>query len=646
VLSLAAMLIACSASDSALTDPDGQLVGAWNAVVRGDVGFEVELPDHARAGVDPLVCHGSAEQVDGWTFTWTVDGESWSGMTLATEHDGDTVFPGYTRPGQVWRCTATALLGGEVVGVGTGEAEIAAGGWEELDTLVAPAAWLEDEQLFYAGPLAGAESLSVTYGVDGWASRNALAGAEFVLYETQETRAQHAAEMTLADGIWSASVELPVGFRVVHMTFSDGTESDDAAGHEYSWEVEFPSVGPFLTWNDRAAPATGIVINWVSGQPGFGVVEYGPDQENVAFASGDVVDTIHHVALTGLPPGRTFSYRVRDAAGRVSEWSTFRTAGVSDDAFTFLVASDMQDTGMMSDRWPAIAAQMAVSAPDARFVLVPGDLTADDFPGLWWLFFDGGRELFNHVPLVPAIGNHDDPGVPSSTDTTSWRYWFDLPAEAGNEVFWRVDYGRTAVFILDSEEVEQTMPGGAQYGWLDSELAEMGSGALPGVDWTVAAYHIPSYNAGARFAGLANTYRPLTQLFDGTMDAVIAGHEHIYQRFEPIQYDGSLASSGDYGPGPDEGVLYLVTPAAGFPYLDTNMAREDQDGAEQLDLLAWPELAESDDDEREGHDERVGIHGFLVADVTPCELTFSFVGMGNSTSPREAEVLDTVTLRK
>ncbi|GDX83213.1 hypothetical protein LBMAG42_50240 [Deltaproteobacteria bacterium] len=606
------------------------------------VGAQVGVPTGLRAQVDPVPCEFTGVEADTWTYGWQLDGVDWSGVTLTTVHPGDTVFPGYTRPGQRWTCTARAWLNGVEVASASADADIVEVE-EELDPLLPATAWVADGTVHYRGPLAASSKLKLTYGVDGWAPRSASAGAVLVLYDTQEQRAELTEPMVPDQGEWIAEVDVPEAARVVHMIFDDGATIDDAEGHEYTWDLEFPSVGPYLSWNDVATPTGGMVVNWVTGQPGLGVVEYGPDQENVAFAVGTVVDTIHHAALTGLPAGTTFAYRVRDGAGRASAWSTFRTAEVGEHTYSFLVASDMQDTGGSQERWPEVAAQMGATAPDARFVLIPGDLPADDHPGLWWLFFDGGRELFSHVPIVPAIGNHDDPGVPSSSDTTSWRYWFDLPATPGSEVYWRLDYGRTRIFAIDSEEAAQTAPGGVQYEWMRAETLDLWDGDTRGVDWALAAFHIPSYDAGERFASTSGTFRPLTEVFEGAIDAVISGHEHMYQRFLPLQYDGRLAPSGEYGLDPDDGTLYLVTPAAGFSFLESALVDADAEGGEQLGLLAWPE-APNEHASDEAHRSEDSIQGFLSAEVSPSDLSFAFIGMGNSVQPEPASVLDTVTL--
>jgi hypothetical protein len=137
------------------------------------------------------------------------------------------------------------------------------------------------------------------------------------------------------------------------------------------------------------------------------------------------------------------------------------------------------------------------------------------------------------------------------------------------------------------------------------------------------------------------------------MDVVITGHEHMYQRFQPLQYDGVIAPSGEYGLGADDGVLYMVTPSAGFGMLDGGIVDPDDPGGEQRALLAYPDLSESrdddDDDDDDGDDDEVEaerLHGYLVGEATPTELTFTFMAMGDSNHPASGTVADTVTVRR
>lgn len=622
--------------------------GAADVYVESELAsFEgsVALPFAPRARLDPLVCElrGRLDRPDHVPdFEWTVDGEPFTGMTLGTHFRGDTIFPGYTRPGQRWGCSVK--LGSATGRVQTGVVGTAL---EDVDPYVAPTAWVDGGRIHYVGPLAGESGLAVQFGFDGWSERTKPRGAVNFMTADNDAIWYATANLQKVDGVYVADVEIPPEVRAVHMVFKAGEQVDDAGGDEYAWDMQFPLVGPYLTWSEVARPDRGVVVSWVSGLPGLGVVEYGPDEDHTALAVGSRVDTLHQVVLAGLPPDSEFVYRVRDADGRVSPWSTFRTAPVDAREFTFLVASDMQDGGRLEDRWAHVAAQMAEGWPDARFVVAPGDLAANDRPALWWAFFDGGRELFDHVPLVPALGNHDTPGIQSSSDATSYTRWFDLPKADGAEIWYRLDYGRTRIFSISTEVPETLEPTGAQRAWLRDEMSLLWEDGERTVDWAFAQYHHPSYDAGGRFAHEADDWRPFTEEFDGNVDVVFQAHEHIYQRFQPLRYDTELAPSGEYGLGEDDGVCYIVTPAAGISYLDGSMAMSEET-APMREALAFPEL-EIDPEADEHHEDygEVSVeHGFLVAEVAPDVLTLRSYATGTPAYPTDAREIDAVTIRR
>jgi len=506
-----------------------------------------------------------------------------------------------------------------------------------LDPYVAPSMWIADGVLHYTGALARQPAVGVLYGFDGWSAREASPNAATSVYPEGTFRYGVHAAMVPEPGGWALPLDVPDEVRAVSAIFDAEGTIEDHGGTEYTWDLVFPSVGPFLTWDDSTAPSQGIVVNWATGQPGMGLVEYGPDRENTAFVRDDTFDTLHHVSLTDLPAATRFDYRIVDSRGRASPWSTFTTASETDDTFTFLVASDMQDAGSDGQRWPELAATMMTACPDARFVLAPGDLSAQDAPGFWWLFFDAGRELFDHIPIVPSVGNHDTPSVFSSPDTRHYRSWFALPSVDGNEDHYRFDYGRIRVFAISTESLDDLEPDSAQYAWISAELGKLRDGTDADVDWVITQAHHPGYDIGKRFAVETPRYRPLTELFDGVVDVDIRAHEHIYQRYVPLRFSNNPVAT--YGRSDDQGVAYVVTPSAGFEHLDTAVIDPGMAGGDQLANLAWPELAP-------GQGSVDAQHGFLVGSVTPTTLSLSFVEVGSTEAPEEATVLDELRIER
>lgn len=134
--------------------------------------------------------------------------------------------------------------------------------------------------------------------------------------------------------------------------------------------------------------------------------------------------------------------------------------------------------------------------------------------------------------FFPALGNHDwrTPDLKPHTD------YFVLP---GNERFYSVSWGPVDVFIVDSDPHE---PAGvaadsAQAKWLEQQMR-----AADG-PWKLVVMHHPPYSSGDH--GSSEELRWPYAEWGAT--AVIAGHDHHYERIE------------------QDGILYFVNGLGGNP---------------------------------------------------------------------------------
>jgi hypothetical protein len=131
----------------------------------------------------------------------------------------------------------------------------------------------------------------------------------------------------------------------------------------------------------------------------------------------------------------------------------------------------------------------------------------------------------------PAMGNHDwytDGAVP-------YLSYFTLP---GNERYYDFVRGPVHFFVIDSEAVN---PGNALQGEPDGITA----GSVQGADmlarlnsstacWQLPYFHHPPYSSGAHGSNL-NLRWPFKDGQGADADAVLAGHEHDYER---VMVDG------------------------------------------------------------------------------------------------------------
>ena len=467
----------------------------------------------------------------------------------------------------------------------------------------------------YRGVLADADNLYLNYGYDGW------------------TSTMPDIEMTANLGGFKCAVYLPDDMTAMHFTFyseEDGDWTwDDNNDLEYHWSVDFPYIGPYLTWDDTTDPAAGVVVNFETSLPCKGRVEYGTTADMGSRRTGTEFGRLHHIALTGLEPDTDYYYRVLDSEDRRSKALTFHTAEADAEAFTFGALSDIQDSGYY--RWDDVADELAFNHTDVDFFVVVGDMPSGASVGRWWTFFHRGRELFSSTPIMPAVGNNDGWGW-----SDFFSSYFALPNASGVEDYYRFDYGPAAFMAFNTEENAQVADGGVQDDWLELQLEELQT-TFTG-DWAFAYWHVPVYNAGSRHDGEQFDVRALVEHVDGVLDWVISGHEHLGHRMKPLQYEGVLAASGQYGNGPGDGVGYLTLPPAGTNP-STSLVGWDSEEAYYRDWVAWPEL----DPIGDTVDNEVGFAKFYIDGQT---LTLEIWGLGTTAAPVDAHIRDSITYTK
>ncbi len=440
----------------------------------------------------------------------------------------------------------------------------------------------------YTGTLAGSAMPGLRYGYNGWNSIG-----EGLPYQSLNTVGDIDfwldAPLTVeTDGSASVTFDVPDDARSVHLRFFAGPDDstrvwDDDSGREYGASIVFPYIGPFLTWDAATSPSGGVVVNFETSLPCPAHVEFGTTSALGSTVGDDVADPMHHVELTGLAPDTTYTYRVVDGEGRMSDTFQFRTAPADMSRLEYVVLADMQDGGDGRTAWKELADALAWEHPDADFLMLGGDMPTSDMPGRWWTFFDKARALFASKVIMPAVGNHDTPnGDAYDPDTTSFDRYFRLPEPGGVYSF---QVGPAWFLVLDSDRAEaEFIEGGAQYLWTQSELAAPPADAR----WVFTNWHRPPYEAGARFLAEQPTIRAVTELFDGEVDWVFTGHSHSYQRIVPLRFD-SLAMR-TYGRGSADGVGYIVTPSSGIEPKHDMVHADDPTYAYLRDLVAYPEI--------------------------------------------------------
>ena len=248
----------------------------------------------------------------------------------------------------------------------------------------------------------------------------------------------------------------------------------------------------------------------------------------------------HTATLTGLEPDTSYLYSVGD--GSNDNWSAlaeFTTAPEQTKPFSFIYMGDAQN-GL--DRWGSLVQRAYRQRPDAAFYIMAGDLVdRGNERGDWDSFFHNARGIYNHRPIVPAIGNHENQGGHPSM----YLQMFDLPKNGPEDIeperAYSFRYSNSEFFVLDTNLTLES-----QTAWLEEALRK--STAV----WKFAVYHHPAYSSSPDRdnPGIRQHWTPLFDKYH--LDMALQGHDHAYLRTYPIKDQKNVASTA-------EGTVYIVS---------------------------------------------------------------------------------------
>ncbi|MFI7069312.1 CBM96 family carbohydrate-binding protein [Micromonospora sediminicola] len=131
----------------------------------------------------------------------------------------------------------------------------------------------------------------------------------------------------------------------------------------------------------------------------------------------------------------------------------------------------------------------------------------------------------------PSPGNHDY----NTSGASGYYGYFGSQAGPSGRGYYSYDLGNWHVVSLNSNI--SMSAGSAQEQWLRSDLA---ASTKP---CTLAYWHHPLYTSSSNHAPSTGT-RPLYQaLYDYDADVVVWGHNHVYERFAPMNANGGYDAS-------------------------------------------------------------------------------------------------------
>ncbi|MFQ6078697.1 MAG: metallophosphoesterase family protein, partial [Thermodesulfobacteriota bacterium] len=203
------------------------------------------------------------------------------------------------------------------------------------------------------------------------------------------------------------------------------------------------------------------------------------------------------------------------------------------EKFSFVVLGDphIRKNGGQRETLDRIIQEINLLAPD--FVVICGDLihgpiTPDSLVQVAWDYFDSVMTRFQ-MPVYKVIGNHDVWDEPSE----------QIYKERYGKLYHSFSHKGSHFIILDSQvQSSRYNVAGEQLQWLKKDLEEN-----PGALHTFAFLHVPVWQDDDAEDWWRDVH-PLLAKYH--VDAVFAGHWHVYQKDET-----------------KDGVKYIITSGAG-----------------------------------------------------------------------------------
>ncbi|GAB2667522.1 metallophosphoesterase [Gordonia jinhuaensis] len=178
------------------------------------------------------------------------------------------------------------------------------------------------------------------------------------------------------------------------------------------------------------------------------------------------------------------------------------------------------------------------------------------------------------VPWLFATGNHDMEALYSPHGYGGHAARLDLPTNGpkGCPSVYSFTYGNVAILSLDANDVSFEITantgysGGAQNSWVEGTLARYRRD--PNIDFIICFFHHCAYSTTKQHASDGGVRAAWTALFDRyKVDVVLQGHNHIFERTDPIRAGKATKAAPDQSTvtGESDGTVYYTVGCGGRP---------------------------------------------------------------------------------
>lgn len=130
----------------------------------------------------------------------------------------------------------------------------------------------------------------------------------------------------------------------------------------------------------------------------------------------------------------------------------------------------------------------------------------------------------------PALGNHE---YMTANAGPYFAYFGSKAAPPGGYYSYRLGSWHIVVVNSNCDQIGGCEPGSKQYRWLQADLARHRTHC------TLAYWHSPRFSSGPH--GSDDEMQPIwAALVKAGADVVLNGHDHLYQRFAPLDASGQI----------------------------------------------------------------------------------------------------------
>jgi len=320
--------------------------------------------------------------------------------------------------------------------------------------------------------------------------------------------------------------------------------------------------GPLLQMVSEEA----ITLIWKTNVPASSKVYYGIlENALTTFIQEDALSKDHEIRITGLIPDTKYFYAVGDI-GNILEGSYRNYFTTSPPAST----KRKIKIGVFGDAGSGNGNQKLgrdnylrqfKKEDNAEIALFLGDNayntgTNHEYQTNFFNVYD--KNIFDNHIVFPIPGNHDyySPGVPYFSIFTLPTAGESGGFPSGTESYYSFNYGNIHFIMLNSMGSDNGShlgdSTGQQASWLKKDL-EANAGTHK---WTIACLHHPPYTNGTHnsdgepeLIAIRQQITPILERYG--VDAVLAGHSHVYERSFLIQGHTGNSKSFKASPSPD-----------------------------------------------------------------------------------------------